>query len=124
MKVTASSVIAVAMVAQLVPFAANANDIARKSHWRGAYYQGYTAYQRYTARIAPPVVTIVTPDLSYPAARYVTSRLDDSYDYPLGYGEYAVYGRWARDVYGRPDVTRCRLVWYDGLRVRSLNRCD
>jgi len=112
----------VAMLAVLVPSVVEARDGAelnRRSHWRRAY--GYDAR---LARTVPPVVTIVTPNLSYPVASYPYNRLDDGYDYPFGYGEYAVYGRWARNAYGRPDVTRCRLVWLEGPRLRSLNRCN
>lgn len=122
MKATTFTVATVAMIAILAPSIVEAGDGARlyrKPHWRSAY--GYGAR---LARIAPPVVSVVTPDLSYPVARYVDNRLDDGYDYPFGYGEYAIYGKWARDVYGRPDVTRCRLVWFDGPRLRSLNRCN
>ncbi|WP_027531347.1 hypothetical protein [Bradyrhizobium sp. WSM3983] len=122
MKATTFTVATVAMIAILAPSIVEAGDGARlyrKPHWRGAY--GYDAR---LARIAPPVVSVVTPDLSYPVARYVDNRLDDGYDYPFGYGEYAIYGKWARDAYGRPDVTRCRLVWFDGPRLRSLNRCN
>ncbi|MBR0725033.1 hypothetical protein [Bradyrhizobium manausense] len=117
MKATTFTGAAVAIVAMLAPSLVEASDGARlyrRPHWRSAY--GYD-------RIAPPVATVVTPDLSYPVPGYVFSRLDDSYEYPFGYGEYAIYGRWARDAYGRPDVTRCRLVWLDGSRWRSLNRC-
>ncbi|OKO82422.1 hypothetical protein AC630_12735 [Bradyrhizobium sp. AS23.2] len=99
--------------------AGDRTGLYRKPHWRSAY--GYNA--RF-ARIGPPVVTVVTPDLSYPVAGYTYNRLDDGYDYPFGYGEYAIYGKWAFDAYGRPDVVRCRLVWFDGPRVRSLNRCN
>lgn len=119
MKVTTFKVITAALLAVLAPSlveASNRTGPNRKPHWRSAY--------GYYARIAPPVVTVVTPDLSYPVAAYVYNRLDDGYDYPFGYGEYAIYGRWARDIYGRPDVTRCRLVWFDGPRLRSLNRCN
>lgn len=91
----------------------------RRAPWRSAY--GYDAR---LARTGPPVVTVITPDLSYPVTGYVYNSLDDGYDYPFGYGEYAIYGRRARDAYGRPDVTRCRLVWFDGPRLRSLNRCN
>ena len=122
MKATTFVVTTVAMLAVLVPSVVEARDGAelnRRPHWRRAY--GYDAR---LARIAPPVVTVVTPDLSYPVASYVYNRLDDGYDYPFGYGEYAVYGRWSRDAYGRPDVMRCRLVWLDGARLRSLNRCN
>ncbi|MCG2672819.1 hypothetical protein ACFPFP_38575 [Bradyrhizobium sp. GCM10023182] len=122
MKATIFTGAAVAIMAMLSPSIVEAGDGARlyrKPHWHSAY--GY--YAR-LARIAPPVVTLVTPDLSYPVPSYVYSRLDDSYDYPFGYGEYAIYGRWARDSYGSPDVTRCRLIWFDGPRLRSLNRCN
>lgn len=122
MKATTFTVATIAILAALAPSMVEANDrtgLYRKRHWRSAY--GYDA--RF-ARIAPPVVPVLTPDLSYPVARYVYNRLDDGYDYPFGYGEYAIYGKWARDAYGRPDVTRCRLVWFDGPRLRSLNRCN
>jgi len=122
MKATTFTVATVAILAALAPSMVEANDrtgIYRKPHWRRAL-----EYDARFARIAPPVVTVVTPDLSYPVAGYAYSRLDDGYDYPFGYGEYAIYGRWARDAYGRPDVTRCRLVWFDGPRLRSLNRCN
>lgn len=122
MKATTFTLAAVAMFSALAPSMVEASDRMgphRRAHWRSAY--GYDAR---LARIVPPVVTVVTPDLSYPVADYVYNRLDDGYDYPFGYGEYAIYGRWARDAYGRPDVTRCRLVWFDGPRLRSLNRCN
>ena len=106
------------MIAPSMVEAGERAGLHRKPHWRGAY--GYSAR---IARISPPIVTVVTPDLSQPVMAYAFSRLDDSYDYPLGCGEYAVYGRWARDAYGRSDVARCRLVWLDGPRLRSLNRC-
>lgn len=115
---TGTAVVIMAMLAPCIAEAGDGAKLYRKARWRGAY--GYDAR---IARIAPPVMTVVTPDLSYPVAGYVYSRLDDSYDYPFGYGEYAIYGRWARDAYGRPDVTRCRLIWLDGPRWRSLNRC-
>lgn len=112
----------VVVLATLVPSLVEAGDGSasyRRHHWRSAY-----DYDARLARMAPPVATVVTPDLSYPVARYVYDRLDDGYDYPFGYGEYAIYGKWARDAYGRPSVTRCRLVWFDGPRLRSLNRCN
>lgn len=112
---TGAAVAIIAMIAPSIVEAGGGERSYRKPHWRGA--------NGYYARIAPPVATIVTPDISYPVPGYVFSRLDDSYDYPFGYGEYAIYGRWARDAYGRPDVMRCRLIWLDGLRLRSLNRC-
>ncbi|WP_143198009.1 hypothetical protein [Bradyrhizobium sp. AS23.2] len=122
MKVSTLTVTTVAILVSLGPSMVEAGDrtgLYRKPHWRSAY--GYNA--RF-ARIGPPVVTVVTPDLSYPVAGYTYNRLDDGYDYPFGYGEYAIYGKWAFDAYGRPDVVRCRLVWFDGPRVRSLNRCN
>lgn len=122
MKATTFTVITVAILAALAPAVVEANERVghyRKPHWRSAY-----DYDARFARIAPPIATIVTPDLSYSVARYVYNRLDDGYDYPFGYGEYAIYGKWARDAYGRPSVTRCRLVWFDGPRLRSLNRCN
>lgn len=112
---------AIAIMSIILPSMAEAGDRARlhrEPHWRGVY-----RYHARIPRIAPPIVTVVTPDLSPPVTAYAYSRLDDSYDYPFGYGEYAVYGPWARDTYGRPDVARCRLVWLDGPRLRSLNRC-
>lgn len=79
---------------------------------------------RVPARWAPPVVTFLTPDLGPPIAPYTYGRLDDGYAYPVGYGEYALYGRWAFAPDGRPLVARCRLVWLDGARPRTLNRCE
>ena len=108
---------ATAIIAILAPSLAEAGDGTR--HYRNPRWHSAYGYDR----IVPPVATVVTPDLSNPVPSYIYSRLDDSYDYPFGYGEYAIYGRWARDAYGRPDVTRCRLVWLDGSRLRSLNRC-
>ena len=119
MKAKGIAVTAAAVLAALLPAMAEAREGAgpyRKHHWRSAY--------GFHARLAPPIVTVVTPDLYYPVAPYAYNRLDDGYDYPFGYGEYAVYGKWARDALGRPDVARCRLVWFDGPRVRSLNRCN
>ena len=115
---TATIVSILAVLASSVVEASDKGRAYRKSNWRHAY--GYNAR---LAGVLPPVVTVVTPDLSYPA-HYVYNRLDDGYDYPFGYGEYAIYGRWARDAYGQPDVARCRLVWFDGPRLRSLNRCN
>ena len=122
MNTTKFTIAAIAMLTILAPSmveAGNGTGLKRRPHWRSVY--GY--YPR-LARIAPPIVTVVTPDLSYPVMAYTYSRLDDSYDYPFGYGEYAVYGRWASDAYGRSDVARCRLVWFDGPRLRNLNRCN
>jgi len=122
MKATTFTMVTAAIFAVLAPSIGEARDgteFNRKSHWRRAY-----GYDVRLARISPPVVTVVTTDLSYPVSAYAYNRLDDGYDYPFGYGEYAVYGKWARDAYGRPDVARCRLVWVDGLRLRSLNRCN
>ncbi|WP_339037500.1 hypothetical protein WHZ78_07260 [Bradyrhizobium symbiodeficiens] len=122
MKPTTFTLVTVAIFAVLAPCIGEARDITefhRKSDWRRGY--GYDAR---LARTSIPVLTVVTPDLSYPVSTYTYNRLDDGYDYPFGYGEYAVYGKWARDAYGRADVIRCRLVWADGLRWRSLNRCN
>ena len=122
MKPTTLTLVTVAIFAVLDPCIGEARDVTeahRKSDWRRGY--GYDAR---LARTSTPVLTVATPDLSYPVSTYTYNRLDDGYDYPFGYGEYAVYGKWARDAYGRADVTRCRLVWADGLRWRSLNRCN
>jgi hypothetical protein len=122
MKAGTFTLTTVAILATFAPSIVEASDRAgpyRKPHWRNA-----NVYDARVSRIVPPVVTIVTPDLSYPVARYVNNRLDDGYDYPFGYGEYAIYGKWARDAYGRSDVVRCRLVWFDGPRLRTLNCCD
>lgn len=52
--------------------------------------------------------------------------LDDGYDYPFGYGEYAVYGRWA---YANAAATNCYLLRRKirtgyGYRWRAITRCD
>ncbi len=52
--------------------------------------------------------------------------LDDGYIPPFGYGEYAVYGRWA---FARADATNCyvlrrRLRTGYGYRWRAITRCD
>ena len=119
MRTKAVVLTAVALLVAQIAAEAEAHDSARAYRWHGAHRN----WHRF-AQIAPPVVTVVTPDLDAPVARYVYNRLDDGYDYPVGYGEYAIYGRWAFDRYGRPDVVRCRLVWFDGPRLRSLNRCE
>lgn len=100
--------------------AGEAGRVYASPGWRSSSAAKYRAH----ARWAPPVVTIVTPDLGPPIAPYTYNRLDDGYTYPIGYGEYALYGRWAFYPDGRPVVARCRLVWLDGPRPRSLNRCE
>ncbi|MBR0994309.1 hypothetical protein JQ580_26660 [Bradyrhizobium japonicum] len=122
MKATTFTLVTAAMFAALAPGIGEARDrteLYSKSEWRRNY--GYDAR---LWRTSNPILTVVTPDLSHPVSAYAYNRLDDGYDYPFGYGEYAIYGKWARDAYGRADVTRCRLVWADGLRWRSLNRCN
>ncbi|MGY3545297.1 hypothetical protein [Bradyrhizobium sp. USDA 4469] len=123
MKVTTFAVTTVAILGALLA-SSMIQARERTGHYPGPHWRGAYVYTGRVARIAPPVATIVTPDLSYPVAAYTYNGLDDGYDYPFGYGEYAVYGRWARDAYGHPDVMRCRLVWFDGPRLRSLNRCN
>jgi len=39
------------------------------------------------------------------------SRLDDSYDPPFGYGEYAEYGPWAYRRFAVQNCTLMRLAW-------------
>jgi hypothetical protein len=51
--------------------------------------------------------------------------LDDSYDFPYGYGEYAEYGPWAyRNNYGGCYVARQRVRTSYGWRWRNLRACD
>jgi hypothetical protein len=56
-------------------------------------------------------------------ARYYGHPLDDSYDYPSGYGEYAEYGPWAQRVYSGCYVTQVRVLTYHGLRRRWSEIC-
>lgn len=53
---------------------------------------------------------------------FTANPLDDGYDYPLGYGEYATYGRWAVGAmcYGLRRPVRTSL----GVRWRTIRRCD
>lgn len=53
---------------------------------------------------------------------FTTNPLDDGYDYPFGYGEYATYGRWAVGAmcYDLRRPVRTSL----GLRWRTIRRCD
>lgn len=113
---------AVGLMLTMPPSDGEARDLRRANAQAGLSSQT-TAWSA-GARWAPPVVTIAAPDLGAPVAAFTYSRLDDGYDHPVGYGEYALYGRWAFDRQGRPLVARCRLVWLDGARWRSLNRCE
>ena len=52
--------------------------------------------------------------------------LDDSYDPPFGYGEYAEYGPWAQRGYapGPCQLTQRRVWTAYGLRWRTVRVCD
>jgi hypothetical protein len=59
------------------------------------------------------------------AGGYYGYPLDDSYDYPYGYGEYAEYGPWAyRNSYGGCYVARQRVWTSYGWRWRNVRACD
>lgn len=53
---------------------------------------------------------------------FTANPLDDGYDYPFGYGEYAIYGRWAIGwtCYDLRRPARASL----GVRWRTIRRCD
>ena len=53
---------------------------------------------------------------------FTANPLDDGYDYPFGYGEYATYGRWAVGAVCY-DLRR-RMRTSIGLRWRTIRRCD
>ena len=64
MKARTFTLTTVAILAAFAPSMVEASDRAgpyRKPHWRNA-----NVYDARVSRIVPPVVTIVTPDLSYP----------------------------------------------------------
>lgn len=48
--------------------------------------------------------------------------LDDGYDYPFGYGEYAAYGRWGVDL--RCYRLRRHVLTSVGYRWRTIRRCN
>lgn len=56
------------------------------------------------------------------ADAFEANPLDDGYDYPFGYGEYAVYGRWA--IGANCYLIRLRVPAGHGSRWRTLRRCD
>jgi len=57
---------------------------------------------------------------------YYGHPLDDSYDPPYGYGEYAEYGPWAYRGYGSGGcaLTQRRMRTAYGLRWRTLRLCN
>ena len=59
--------------------------------------------------------------------RYFGYPLDDSYDYPYGYGEYAEYGPWAYRGYSSSGVCQLaqrRVQTAYGLRWRTVRICN
>jgi len=57
---------------------------------------------------------------------YYGYRLDDSFDYPYGYGEYAEYGPWAYRGYGSGvcQLVQRRVQTAYGLRWRTVRICN
>lgn len=70
--------------------------------------------------VAPPV----TYAWNAPVLRsmFDANPLDDGYVYPFGYGEYAVYGRWA--VGANCYILRRKMPTVYGYRWRAIRRCD
>lgn len=66
-------------------------------------------------------MTVVWP---HPAIRTIFEAhpLDDGYDYPFGYGEYAVYGRWAVGL--NCYILRGKIPTSLGYRWRQIRACD
>ncbi len=56
--------------------------------------------------------------------RYNSYPLDDSYDYPSGYGEYAEYGPWAFQGYSVGGCEQRRVRTAYGLRWRTVRLCN
>src|SRR5262249_14583880 len=84
----------------------------------------------------PPGTAVLVPGPFRPAIRifpqplvadaFEANPLDDGYDPPFGYGEYAIYGRWA---YARTGGANCYVLRRSvrtghGYRWRAIWRCD
>jgi hypothetical protein len=87
---------------------------------RGAFYPGPGGYG-----FGPPrtVYGAVTVGIGR-GYGYYGYPLDDSYDRPSGYGEYAEYGPWAHRGYGECAFTQRRVRTVHGLRWRTVNLCN
>ena len=70
-----------------------------------------------------PGYSVVAVGLGY---RHFGYSLDDSYDHPYGYGEYAEYGPWASRRFGGGDcrLAQRRVQTADGPRWRTIRICN
>lgn len=55
---------------------------------------------------------------------YRAHPFDDSYDYPAGYGEYAVYGPWAYRGYGSCSAGWRKVRTSAGWQFRTVRICN
>ena len=88
--------------------------LARELYAARGYSYGLPAYRAVAAGL-----------VMRPLYNYYGYPLDDSYDYPRGYGEYAVYGPWAYQGYSGDgcQLTQRRVRTAYGMRWQTARSC-
>jgi hypothetical protein len=108
---------AVLLIGMLLPDTA----LARGGYYAGAGFRGYGIGLHRPAYGAVAVGLGVGFGYGY---GYYDYPLDDSYDYPSGYGEYAEYGPWAYRGYAGCELMQRRVRTVYGLRWRTVRLCN